>query len=395
MAFGILEPKESPGVHVPGTVLLDVGETSDERNIELVAAGLKKGSGKNSEVILVPQPSRNPNDPLNWPLWQRDMILVIYCFCTLACVGGGGPVLSSMAIPLITEFRLSFQQVSLLSGYQLCAVGAIGLLISACARKYGRRPTLLFSISSCFAGSLWMGFAQSYGSMVGARVVQGLGIAMFESVTYSIVGDLYHVHQRGTRMTFYIMCQSGIGQLPALIAGKVTTDLGWRWVFYLLSIFLGMGVVFSFLFAWETLYNRNNAYNLDTASHDKLEEIADKTATHEVEHIERTTVVSTEGQVPRESFLRRLLPFHGTFTEEPLWQLVIHPFYVLLNPIITWVVLIVAFTTVWIILIAFVIAQAFYGPPYFLTIAEQGYMLAGPRTYKFPRVLFEGPGVGI
>lgn len=88
MAFGILEPKESPGVHVPGTVLLDVGETSDERNIELVAAGLKKGSGKNSEVILVPQPSRNPNDPLNWPLWQRDMILVIYCFCTLACVGG-------------------------------------------------------------------------------------------------------------------------------------------------------------------------------------------------------------------------------------------------------------------------------------------------------------------
>lgn len=58
-------------------------------------------------------------------------------------------------------------------------------------------------------------------------------------------------------------------------------------------------------------------------------------------------------------------------------------------------VLIVAFTTVWIILIAFVIAQAFYGPPYFLTIAEQGYMLAGPRTYKFPRVLFEGPGVGI
>ena len=88
MPLGVLEPKTAPGHHVPGTVLLDAQATSEEGNLELVAAGLKKGSGKNSEVILVPQPSSDPNDPLNWPLWQRDLILTLYCFCTLCCVGG-------------------------------------------------------------------------------------------------------------------------------------------------------------------------------------------------------------------------------------------------------------------------------------------------------------------
>ncbi|KAH9205816.1 major facilitator superfamily domain-containing protein [Leptodontidium sp. 2 PMI_412] len=385
MPLGILEPKTTPGHHVPGTVLLDAHATSEEGNLELAAAGLKKGSGKNSEVILVPQPSSDPNDPLNWPLWQRDLILMLYCFCTLCCVGGGGPILSSMAIPLITEFKITFQQVSLLSGYQLCAVGAIGLVVSACARKFGRRPTFLWSISAAFSGTVWGSRSNSFGSMCGARVVQGLGIAMFESVTYSLIGDMYHVHQRGTRMTAYILFQSGLGQIPSVIAGKITMDLGWRWVFYLLAIFMGIGWIGAVLFGWETLYIRNSAYNLDTSSTGQLDNVQATKSEGSVQEqrVERTATVSTTGARTRETVLQRMRPFHGTFTEEPLWELIIKPFWVLLNPIVLWSVILVAFTTVWVVIISFTIAQAFYGPPYFLTVAQQGYMGAGPVVGGF------------
>lgn len=95
-----------------------------------------------------------------------------------------------MAIALIMEWGISFTEVSLLTGYLLCATGASGVVIAACSRKFGKRPTLLWSISFAFAGSIWGGLAQSYQSFVGARVLQGLGIAMFESVTYTIIGDL-------------------------------------------------------------------------------------------------------------------------------------------------------------------------------------------------------------
>jgi hypothetical protein len=84
MPLGVLESKSTSGHHAPGTVLLD----AQVNRVELELSGLKRGTGKNTEVILVPQPSSNPNDPLNWPLWYRDLILLVYCYCTL-CVTGG------------------------------------------------------------------------------------------------------------------------------------------------------------------------------------------------------------------------------------------------------------------------------------------------------------------
>ena len=58
--------------------------------------------------------------------------------------------------------------------------------------------------------------------------------------------------------------------------------------------------------------------------------------------------------------------------------MIVRPFFVLLNPIVAWCCLIISITTVWVIVISFVIAQAFSGPPYFLNTAELGYMSAGP-----------------
>jgi len=51
-------------------------------------AHLQKGLGKDIDIVLIPQPSSDLNDSLNWPLWQRDLILLLYYFCTNICVGG-------------------------------------------------------------------------------------------------------------------------------------------------------------------------------------------------------------------------------------------------------------------------------------------------------------------
>jgi MFS family permease len=173
-----------------------------------------------------------------------------------------------MALPLITEFGISFTEFALLTGYQLAAVGAVGIFISALSRKYGKRPAGIFSMTTVLAGSIWGGRANSFGALVGARVVQGLGVAMYESVTYAIIGDLYFVHERGGRMAVYVMAQSGLGNLPGTIAGKITMDLGWRWVFYLLSLFVGLAWLSHIFFGFETAFNRSAIYNLDTNSTD-------------------------------------------------------------------------------------------------------------------------------
>jgi hypothetical protein len=80
MAFGILEPA-STGDYVPGTAVLeDVSESSG-------VSGLKHAKEGHGKILLIPQPSNDPNDPLNWPLWQRDIIFVLLCYCTILCAG--------------------------------------------------------------------------------------------------------------------------------------------------------------------------------------------------------------------------------------------------------------------------------------------------------------------
>jgi hypothetical protein len=60
MAIGILESSHTPHPH--GTVLL-----ADDKidNLEAqVSRQLKHGTGNDEHVVLVPQPSDDPNDPL-------------------------------------------------------------------------------------------------------------------------------------------------------------------------------------------------------------------------------------------------------------------------------------------------------------------------------------------
>ena len=74
MGLGIVDDHNLS--HVPGTVLLDelAGHTEEQ------TSNLKHGTGKDSHIILAPQPSEDPNDPLNWPQMRKDLSLAILCF---------------------------------------------------------------------------------------------------------------------------------------------------------------------------------------------------------------------------------------------------------------------------------------------------------------------------
>jgi hypothetical protein len=64
-------------------VLLDDEAAHSEERL----VGLKHGKGKDSHIVLSPQPSDDPNDPLNWPMWKKDMIIAILCLGTMLNAG--------------------------------------------------------------------------------------------------------------------------------------------------------------------------------------------------------------------------------------------------------------------------------------------------------------------
>jgi hypothetical protein len=67
MGLGVLEPRDRTK-EVPGTVQL---EGEDETTLR-VTTNLKHGTGRHSDVVLAPQPSNSPNDPLSKPAGHNN-----------------------------------------------------------------------------------------------------------------------------------------------------------------------------------------------------------------------------------------------------------------------------------------------------------------------------------
>lgn len=129
----------------------------------------------------------------NWPLWKRDLILVILSLVSIfaTCLG---PILAANTLTLSLYFELAFTKIALLTGYFLLGVGVAGILAVPTARIWGKRHLFILGTIVLIFSSVWGGASRSYTSLLWARIFQGVGTAPFEALVNAAVGDLYFVH---------------------------------------------------------------------------------------------------------------------------------------------------------------------------------------------------------
>jgi EmrB/QacA subfamily drug resistance transporter len=81
-------------------------------------------------------------------------------------------------------------------------------------------------------GSMLAGLATSTGWLIGARVIQGLGVGGLMALVQIILSDLVSPRERG-RYSGYLGAVFGVGTVVGpLLGGVITDSLGWRWCFY-------------------------------------------------------------------------------------------------------------------------------------------------------------------
>ena len=99
---------------------------NDEAAQTNIALGLKHGTGKNAHIVLAPQPSEDPNDPLNWSAAKRVTVLLILCLGAMLNAATNGPLLNSSLVVIATQLNVSITDVAVLGGYNLLAAGCAG-----------------------------------------------------------------------------------------------------------------------------------------------------------------------------------------------------------------------------------------------------------------------------
>lgn len=126
-------------------------------------------------ILLVPQPSDDPNDPLNQPLWKRNLQLVLLCLMGAVSVTCSS-ILSTDSLTIAIHYHVGFEKVALLTGYHLLAVGLTAIFCVPSARCFGKRHLYLSGGALIIATSAWAGLSyHSYNSFLAARIVQGIG----------------------------------------------------------------------------------------------------------------------------------------------------------------------------------------------------------------------------
>ncbi len=74
VAYKIDEAEEyRPDLGVDDGYILDVKEIRDGKTPKLAA---------DDRTVLIPQPSDDPNDPLNWSQKKKNIVLAVVCACT-------------------------------------------------------------------------------------------------------------------------------------------------------------------------------------------------------------------------------------------------------------------------------------------------------------------------
>ena len=117
--------------HVPGTAPLnELGRV--DREISGVDPGLLKHDAS-GEIVLVPQPSDSPNDPLNWSQWRKDSMLLIIGL-NAAVVGAYGPMLSPGFVTVSKDLHITVEVLSQSTAWLILTIGQYTMALAKACR---------------------------------------------------------------------------------------------------------------------------------------------------------------------------------------------------------------------------------------------------------------------
>jgi EmrB/QacA subfamily drug resistance transporter len=118
------------------------------------------------------------------------------------------------------------------TGYAL-TFGALMLTGGKLADLLGRRRMFVVGLVVFTASSLACGLAGSATVLITARVVQGVGAALMNPSTLSIITVTFPARQRGTAIGIWAGISALALAIGPLVGGLITEHINWNWIFFI------------------------------------------------------------------------------------------------------------------------------------------------------------------
>ena len=97
---------------------------------------------------------------------------------------------------------------------------------------FGRKPLLLFGITTFLVGSALSGMSQTMEQLILFRGIQGVGAGALFPISLAVIGDLFTPAERGKYQGLF----GAVFGLSALVGpalgGFITDNISWHWIFF-------------------------------------------------------------------------------------------------------------------------------------------------------------------
>jgi EmrB/QacA subfamily drug resistance transporter len=135
----------------------------------------------------------------------------------------------------------------IVTGYAL-TFAAFMLSGGKLADYYGRRLIFVLGIVIFTLASFACGMADSGGVLIGARIFQGVGAALMNPATLSIVTNAFEPSERGKAIGTWAGVSALALAIGPVVGGLLTEHVSWRAIFYL-NIQVAAGAIAATIFA--------------------------------------------------------------------------------------------------------------------------------------------------
>ncbi|KAI1128421.1 major facilitator superfamily domain-containing protein [Nemania abortiva] len=301
------------------------------------------------EIILIPAPSNDPNDPLNWSQVYKYYIATLVCLAMFVCnFLAAGPTIAilhtardffptedpSRSLPWVAYF---FTSTALVQG-----IG--NFLWVPLANKYGRRPVYIISYAVFLAAALWLIFEKHFAGFLLGRILLGFGSGAAESLAPMTIADVFFLHERGAIMALYTSFLS-IGVASGIVIdGLIVIHHTWRTIYKVAAALVAFIYLLALFTFPETAFKREAQPSLGVHDPEK----------HDTRQSNPATQTPT-----RRSYIQRLRVFNGTLTDESLLKMFFRPLGLGVLPSVLWAALVQAVTIGFLVAVTSNVAVAY------------------------------------
>ncbi|KAH8654545.1 major facilitator superfamily domain-containing protein [Tricladium varicosporioides] len=234
-------------------VLLDInvdGEKGDAGSIKLA---------KDNHTVLIPQPSNDPEDPLNWSWSKKHIILFIVAlsaFCGDFSSGAGIPCI----FPQGAEWNMDPNKVNYAGNLNVIMLGIGGIWWIPCVYYWGRAPVLFWTVLAGTFFTLGCCLTKSFTAFYALRALQGFTLTSGQTIGLAYIKDMFFFHEHARKIglwagLFLLSPYAGPCFANFIIDG--TGD--WRPVFWLVLAICCADMVLIVCFLDESWYRRDIA----------------------------------------------------------------------------------------------------------------------------------------